>query len=414
MGFKYRRGSFASSHRLGALVTCFLLSVIMVHLDIRDARADAPEDPKDTVVFINGDRLSGHLKQANSDSVTFVGDVTKLIFLQWKDISEIDLSAKTLCITGKAIIGASVPNDFSLDHAKITVEGTDLVFSSGGTEIHRLPEAQLLSVAPKSPSGNQTASQQRSLLQGWGGPLQSQDSLTSSTQHQYQVGASLHAARATESDEAFGHQITNINLDANFGESKKPGASPVITQVYEAGLQQDIYITDNYDDCGNRRWGGARVLAVTDFYHNLSLGLNLEQAYGVGIAWDRQSGRERYGKQKYGLSVDLRYIGEDLYSPGKPQKLVAANLGQNYQIKLNLVKGKPIILGESGSVIPAFNNSHALQARGVAKLTVPLTTKVSMGVQETDDYLRNAPPKSKQNYSSLQVTFAYALGAAPQ
>jgi len=114
------------------------------------------------------------------------------------------------------------------------------------------------------------------------------------------------------------------------------------------------------------------------------------------------------------LSTDLRYIGEDLYAPGTAQKLAAANLGQNYQIRFALVKGKSIILADNGSVIPAFNNSHALQARGVASFTVPITPNFSIGVQEVDDYLRNAPPKSKQNYSSLQFKVAYTFGAASQ
>lgn len=414
MDTKRWTGSLMPSSGLSRIGICFLFGALFLLFGICEGRAEAPHGSKDIIVFANGDRLSGKLKQATHDSVTFVGDVTKLISLQWVDIQEIDMGAQTLCVIGKTIAGSGASNDFYLDQAKVKVDGTELVFSSKGTDIHRIPIDQLLSAIPRVSNDKQTASQPSSLFRGWGGQLQSQDSLTSSTQQQYQVGASLHMARATQSDEAFAHEITSINLQATYGESKKPGASPVITQVYEGGVQHDIYITDNYDDCENRRWGGARILAVTDFYHNLSLGMNLEQAYGGGFAWDRQSGRERLGRQKYGLSADIRYIGEDLYSPGKAQKLIAANLGQNYQIKLFRVKGKPIILAESGSVIPAFNNSHALQARGIASLTVPLTTKFSFGVQEVDDYLRNAPPKSKQNYSSLQVKFTYAIGATSE
>jgi hypothetical protein len=379
-----------------------------------EARAEAQGGSKDTIVFANGDRLSGRMTQATYDSVTFVGNVTKLVSLQWADIQEIDLGAQTLCVIGKMIAGSSMPASFDVEQAVIKVDGKELVFTSKGASIRRIPIEQLLSATTKVSSRKQTAASSPSLFEGWGGQLQSQDSLTSSTQDQYQLGASLHMGRATQSDEAFSHQITSINLQASYGEAKKPGASPVITQVYESAIQQDIYVTDNYDDCDNRRWGGARILGVTDFYHNLSLGMNLEQAYGGGFAWDRESGRERRGRQKYGFSADLRYIGESLYSPGRAQKLIATNLGQNYQIRPIRVKGKPIILAESGSVIPAFNNSHAMQARGIASLTVPLTTKFSFGIQEVDDYLRNAPPKSKENYSSLQIKFSYAIGAAPQ
>jgi len=363
-------------------------------------------------VFANGDRLSGKLSQATHESVKFVGDVTKVVTLQWTDIQEIDLGKRTLCVVGKATPGTGTPNNFKLDKAIIRVEGKYVTITSG-SDRHRFPIEDLLSAVPQATGGGEPISKQ-SVIQGWGGTLQSQDTLTSSTQDQYQVGASVHVARATQSDKAFAYRITNVNLYGNYGEAKKPNASPVITEVYEGGVQEDVYMTDNDDALGNRKYGGARLVGVTDFYHNLSLGLNLEQAYGFGLAWDGQSGKEGYGRQKYGLNADLRYIGEDLYAPGTAQKLAAANLGQNYQIRFTVVKGKSIILAENGSVIPAFDNSHALQARGIASFTVPVTPNLSIGVQEVDDYLRNAPPTSKQNYSSLQFKVAYTFGAASQ
>jgi hypothetical protein len=404
------QGGLSTLFRFTApIMLCLLSAFICVQFTISEAWAD---NAKDTIVFTNGDRLSGKLSQATHESVKFVGDVTKVVTLQWTDIQEIDLGKRTLCVVGKATAGTGKPNNFKLDKAIIRVEGRYLTVTSGPDK-HRFPIDDLLSAVPQVTSGSEPISKQ-SVMQGWGGTVQSQDTLTSSTQDQYQVGASVHVARATQSDKAFAYQITNVNLYGNYGEAKKPNASPVITQVYEGGVQEDVYITDNDDALGNRKYGGARLIGVVDFYHNLSLGLNLEQAYGFGLAWDGQSGKEGYGRQKYGLSADLRYIGEDLYVPGTAQKLAAANLGQNYQIRFTLVKGKSIILAENGSVIPAFNNSHALQARGVASFTVPITQNFSIGVQEVDDYLRNAPPKSKQNYSSLQFKVAYTFGAASQ
>lgn len=235
------------------------------------APSASAEGSKDVVVFVNGDRLSGKLSQASQESVAFVADVTKLVTLEWKDIQEIDVGDRTLLVIGRSEDQSTSSNSFSLDQAVLKVQGSDLVFSSGAAQVRRMPIDQLLSAAPKATSHGKSESVKPALLNGWGGQLQSQDSLTASTQRQYQVGSSIHLARTTESDAAFEHEITSLNLLANYGESKKPAASPVITQVYEANLQHDIYVTDNYDQFDRRRWGGARVFAVTDFYNSFPL-----------------------------------------------------------------------------------------------------------------------------------------------
>jgi hypothetical protein len=48
-----------------------------------------PQTP-DTVVFLNGDRLSGHFKLATRDSVVFSSLVTGDVSLNWKDIKGLD------------------------------------------------------------------------------------------------------------------------------------------------------------------------------------------------------------------------------------------------------------------------------------------------------------------------------------
>ena len=59
---------------------------------------------------------------------------------------------------------------------------------------------------------------------------------------------------------------------------------------------------------------------LLNFYHNLSLGMNLAQSYRAGIGW----GWRPWQKLAYTLAADVRYLGEDLYVPGKPLSLAVA------------------------------------------------------------------------------------------
>jgi hypothetical protein len=368
--------------------------------------APAVSASPDTILFLNRDRLVGRFVSATNSGVSFIGERTDKsqgtgtapIFIQWSAIDTIYLTPTSVCVLTNPSPQNVKVNPIVSSEIQVKGNAMSLILHAANplpsVTISTLVSITEGSVCPQPPPAPH----------GWGGQLQTQGGLITSTQDQYSLGGSLLLGHATQNQKALKYQKTSIDLQANYGESKKPGASPVITRLYEAGAQQDVYFTGNQDADGDRRYGGARVFAVTDFYDNLSLGMRLEQAYGIGAGWDRQ-----HGKQTYGFSVDVRYIGENLYSPGKDQHLAAADVGENFKEKLH-VKAKPIILSESASILPAFNDSNALQARCIVKATMPLTQRLSIGLQESDDYLRNSPPKSKQNYSNLQVTFTYVIG----
>jgi hypothetical protein len=73
--------------------------------------------------------------------------------------------------------------------------------------------------------------------------------------------------------------------------------------------------------------------------------------------------------------------------------------------------GLPIVFSEKLLLLPIVDHLNAIQSRGFGQIDVPLNSRFSVGVIEEDDYARNAPPKSKQNYSSTQFSLKYTFGA---
>ncbi len=371
---------------------CVIWFVVLLIFTNAGKAAAQPGAAMDTVTFANGDRLSGKFVNATSDSVTFDASVTKIVTLQWVDIRELDLTADT-SVAAKNDSGAK-----PVTARVIRVEGQSLVLNPETATAKTVPIGEL------TYAGAPVAAASAPL---WGGQISSDNSILIATQHQYQLGGTLNLGHTTASQEAFSHQADEIHLEATFGESQKPKASPVITRLYEASYQHDIYVTDAKKNAdGGAKYGGPRVFVLTDLYDNLSLGMKLEQAYGGGVAWDTEQGRQRFG-----AGADIRYIGEDLYLGAKHLDLAASAISENYSIRFPLATKKLIIISERGSVIPAFNDFHALQARGIAEVTVPLTKNLSIGPSLTDDYLQNAPPTSKQNYLSIRLSLSYLIGA---
>ena len=363
----------------------------------------------DIVVFGNGDRLSGHLRLATKDSVAFSGLVTGDVSLHWKDIKELSLTSSNV-----SIANSQNPDGFAVSGPVIEVTATDICIRVKEQYLQTFPIDQLISasiLAPLNSPELPKSAEGKRYFKAVGGSLKiSPDSVIRTTQKQANLAGVFDLGLITNSDTAFKHQATNIALEANYTDSRKPGASAVITELYSGTAQQNFYLTQTTHSCVNCTEvskDGPYLYGITNFYHNLSLGMNLAQSYGAGIGWDGD-----HGRSSYTLAADLRYLGEDLYAPGKSLSLAVAGLAEQYSYTFPWpAKGGGITIGQRLLFLPAFNNSHAFQVRGTAGIDVPISDSFSFDVDLLDDYLRNAPPTSLQNYAKFIFTLKYVIGA---
>jgi hypothetical protein len=371
------------------------------------AAADA--ETLDAVVFVNGDRLSGHLKVATRDSVTFSGLVTGDVSLNWKDIKELTLTSSKISISN-----SQNPQGFPATGPVIEVTATDLCVRVKTQYLQTFPISQLISASvleSSSPPAAPKSPEQNPYFKAVGGALKvSPESVIRATQKQIQLAGVFDLGLVTNSDRAFKHQATNIALEANYSDSRKPGGAAVITELYSGTIQQNFYITGSHhscEHCSDVSTDGPYLYGITNFYHNLSLGMNLAQSYGAGIGWDGDRGRSSYT-----LAADIRYLGEELYAPGKPLSLAVAGLGEQYSYTFPW-PSDGLNVYERILFLPAFDNSHAFQVRGTTGLDVPISKDFSFDVDLLDDYIRNAPPKSLQNFAKITFSLKYAIGAKP-
>jgi hypothetical protein len=367
------------------------------------SRAQTAKIPKDRIVFLNGDISTGELKSTGDDHVVFDGQLTGPLTYSWRDIKSIEVHTST----ARAALRTNTLNPTLL--TKVIDTGTDVI---GPMESN---VAQLKATAPPaSPSAN--------VVPHWGGSVSTQDTVTRATQDQYQVGGRLHASYETTEQEAWKHQIVSLDSSVSFSEGSKPGAPVTKNALYEGTLMYNVYLTNselqsNFPD----HYNSSFLLAIANGYHNLSLGIDAQQSYAFGFGWVRIS-RGKANKngdqltQVFGLQGDVRYSNLQLYAPGTTANLAGAALKESYSISIPWIgpKAKPLILAESLTTIPYFNDSRSLQIRGTAQFALPLTQRLSIGPSLVDDYFRNAPRGSKQNYLQPALNLTYNFGPLTQ
>jgi hypothetical protein len=223
----------------------------------------------------------------------------------------------------------------------------------------------------------------------WNGDVSLNGAWAIGTQTQKIVGGSL-LTSFVKSPQVYGwqYQIAKLDLEANYGSAKKTGSAAV--------KAQELYFGDlTYSFHPNRSWS---AFGMGRLYHNYSQGLGLGQIYGAGASY--QTGN-------LVLAGALVGITQRFYAPGTPFTSAGARVFESYSYVLGSSK---IVFVESLEAVPAFDSAKAIQGRGVAKLKIPIGARLELDPQYADDYLRNAPPKHRQNYTRLSLSLDFKLG----
>ena len=377
----------------------------------------------DVIKFRDGDRISGHLKSANSGRVLFAGKVTGEIQFSWADIAEIDLPNRQIKLFSTTNTEGSV-----ITVSVIAFYDSGLHLRKGGSSLNDLPindlttlsvvEADVPStalaesvavgtVAPVTPSAPPTTT---AVFGPVGGQFKiSPDSIVRATQKQINLAGAFDLGFATTSQKAFRHQEASLATEANYTDSRKPGASAVVTALYSGTLQQNVYLRDAKLVCPTCPNPGASdgvfLYGIANGYHNLSLGMNVAQSYGGGVGWQGDSKHASYS-----LMGDIRYFKENLYTPGISLSGAEAGLSEQYSYTFPWPASTTgVNVYQRILFLPVFGNARAFQVRGSAGVDVPINANFSLDVDVLDDYLRNAPAGSLQNYDKIIFSLKYTI-----
>jgi len=364
----------------------------------------APEPAPDTLVFTNGDRLSGKFERAVGDQILFHSDIVGDVTVKWDKVKELHTGTRLVVLEKSAFLRhghlpPGVPQGtLSVDHQLITVQ------PENGATIAPIPVKNAEYIVDETILKKQIAGHPGALA-GWNGSATAGATIVQATEEQYTFSGGLSLARVAPTVTWLNtNNRTLLDFSGSFGKIIQPAymsdgvftpASASKTSIYHADAERDEYFSPRF-----------YVLAQTVFDHNFAQTLELQQIYGAGIGWTAI----KRPSQELDVKTTLQYEGQNFLdaTPGENQNLIGSTLDANWASKLP----HKIIFKQEISWIPAYNNPYAYSAGETNSLIMPFFKNLAFSVGSIDSYLNDPPaavPPTKQNSLQFTTGFTYAI-----
>lgn len=392
-----------------AALLVMLVPALLGAQDAMPAGKNAEKTP-DTLVFANGEQLTGELESATAEGITFKSAMAGEIKVPWKNVKELRsdkefaLLTKGEKLTRKSAKAVVPEGQVSVADYKLTVA------TATGPKVVPVADADRL---VDGAAFDRATNHRENFFQGWGGTAQGGVALVRSTQNSTTFNGGVNLVRAVPLVSWLpARSRTTVDYNQSYGtvSTPTPGLMPPVsvieTNVFHADAEQDRYLTPRLF-----------VFGSATFDHNFSSQLDLTQAYGggVGVTLLRNAHREldlkgdaHYEKQRYFNSALNPMFDATLQN----QNLFGSTFSEKY---LRFLK-YGLVLNEFGSISPSWFQSNrsatqpnAYAAHVNASLGFPIYKGLGFNLGATDDYLNNAPVGSKRNTSQFTTNLTYTI-----
>lgn len=333
----------------------------------------------DTLIFTNGDQLSGTLVRADAAACVFKSDMAGTVTVPWPHIRELRTSSPYV-VVGK---------DARVHQGTLLVDGATMEVSSdaGGTPTFVAPKETRMVVDPKTYAEAVTARPE--VWQGWQGMVTGGFSQISATQASSSYTGSLDLRRPVPALAWLPQRsATLLHFQGTYGKLSQPDQPTVRTSIYTAGLEQD-------QDLNARLF----VFGNSQFDHNLAQGLQFQQAYGGGVGWKLMDS----APTQLSLRADLHWTQQQFLSAASERFLASSfteSLRQNY--------GR-IVWTQNLTLTPSYTNGLAYQMSGLSSWALPVYKSLSLNFTVVDSYLNNPQPGFLKNSLQYSTGLQFAV-----
>ncbi len=355
---------------------------------------DAPKPPPDTITFSNGDKLTGQLERGVGGNIVFKSDMAGEITVPLAKIKELHSSGSF----------AILRKETAKTHDTIT--SRTILYGDNGVTVTTPHGPEVIAVKDVSYIIDQ-ATYDRELnhrpgpLFGWRGTATAGATFVRSTQNGSSFTGAIGLVRAIPTVPYLpARNRTIFDLAETYGKQTQPVIPQTTPPSPDIVTKTSIFHTDAERD----QYFSPRLyaLAQTTFDHNYSQGLTLQQVYGAGIGWTPVT----TPKQQLDVKADVHYEKQAFQTASSNQNLIGSTLTEIYKRNLPL----KMTLLESGNVLPAWNNSHALSANGSVAFGLPVYKRLAVTFSTTDNYLNDPSVGFKKNSFQFVTGLSYALG----
>jgi len=343
----------------------------------------------DVLLFLDGERLTGHFVKAAGSSLTFKSDVLGEITVDWSKVKELESSAKVAVLPKNAKLrkradASSIPQGtLSMQDQQLHLGG-----APAATE-QSVPVADAGLIVDQAAFQN-ALSHQPGILEAWKGTVTIGAALVNATQDSESFNGAVSLVRAIPAENWLEPaNRTSVNLNAAYGEVSQPATPTIKTAIFHGDVERDEYFSPHL-----------YVFGQGALDHNFSQGLDLQQTYSGGVGWTLiQSASETLD-----LKTSVSFIRQQ-FSGAPDLDLIGSVFGEAF--KKTFKHG--LVLDQHLTLIPVWNNTSAYSGAFNALLTMPVYKRLNASAGFIDSYLNNPPPAFRKNSVQLTIGLTYAL-----
>jgi hypothetical protein len=382
--------------KLHSLLVLSLVSGVLFQPDVRAwAQGSAAKPMPDVIVFTNGDQLTGTLERATGDSFVFKSDVVGEVTVSADKIKELHAGGKFVALKKNEKITRTSKQPGTVTYS----DNTLTMAATSSSAVEAVPVKDLAYLIDNATYAKEVTSNP-GIWYGWHGAISGGITLIESTQTGQNYNAALNLVRLIPSVDFLPPRTrSTINVLETYGKITQPAipqtnpptlASTTKTNIFHADAEHDKYFTPRF-------YG----LLGTSFDHNYSQGLNLQQIYGLGLGWTII----KTPVQQFDVKADVHYERQNFQPPTPSNDLVGSSFTELYHRNLPA----KILFTESGTFIPAWNDSSAYSAVFAAGLQLPTYKRFSLNLNVLDNYLHNPAVGFKNNSLQFVTAISYTL-----
>ncbi len=382
-----RRTTFSLASGVFAAMTFLLVASVC-------AQDTTPKTPPDLLVFSNGDQLTGVMERGVGNTIVFKSDAFGEITVSLDKVTSLRSSGSFAVLRKNRPVSckAVIPGTIQYNDKTLTVS-TPL-----GT-LETLAEDQIGYIIDQS-TYHRDLEKMPGPFYGWHGAVNGGATIVRSTDNGSTYTAGIALVRAIPAAPFLpARNRTSFNLQETYGKLTQPVVpqttppsppSVAITSIFHSDAERDEYFSPRFF-----------ALAQTSFDHNYSQGLNLQQVYGSGIGWTAL----KTARQELDVKGDLHYESQTFQTPSSNQDLIGSTLAETYHRNLP----RKLVVSESASVLPAWNNSDAYSANALVGFVMPVFKRLGLTVSTTDNFLNDPAVGFKKNSFQFVTAVAYTL-----
>jgi hypothetical protein len=359
------------------------------------AQSNAAKPAPDVIVFANGDQLTGTLERATGNSFVFKSDIVGEITVSADKIKELRTGGKFVALkTGEKITRTSKQPGL------VTFGNDSLTMATTPTGTPEMIPVKDLAFLIDNATYTKEVTSNPGIWYGWHGAISGGITLIESTQTGQNYNAAINLVRLIPSVDFLPPRTrSTINVLETYGKITQPAipqtipptlASETKTSIFHADAEHDKYFTP-------KLYG----LVGASFDHNFSQGLNLQQIYGLGLGYTLI----KTPVQEFDVKADVHYERQNFQPPTPNKDLIGSSFTELYHRSLPA----KIIFTESGTFIPAWNDSNAYSAIFAAGLQMPTYKRFSLNLNLLDNYLHDPAVGFKNNSLQFITGVSYTL-----